>query len=153
MTEFDTKAVDLSGILNKGAEEKAKQVPDPSTYHLLCVLPDIEEEARHAVGESEVVEPAKEAVDREHQGQQPEIGHRQVEGVDRDEHDAQDGYRHVPHAVHEGMANHVPQGPLTASRRPHRRADPSPHARDSYISPALAISRARSARCETTRVL
>lgn len=44
MTEFDTKAVDLSGILNKGAEEKARQVPDPSTYHLLCVLPDIEEE-------------------------------------------------------------------------------------------------------------
>lgn len=44
MNEFDTKAVDLSGILNKGAEEKARQVPDPSTYHLLCVLPDIEEE-------------------------------------------------------------------------------------------------------------
>ncbi len=25
------------------AEEKAKQLPDPSTFHLLCVLPDIEE--------------------------------------------------------------------------------------------------------------
>ena len=37
-------AVDLSGILNTSAEEKAKQVPDPSTYHLLCVLPEIEEE-------------------------------------------------------------------------------------------------------------
>lgn len=44
MTEFDVKAVDLSGILNTSAEEKAKQVPDPSTYHLLCVLPEIEEE-------------------------------------------------------------------------------------------------------------
>ena len=44
MTEFDVKAVDLSGILNPSAEEKAKQVPDPSTYHLLCVLPEIEEE-------------------------------------------------------------------------------------------------------------
>ena len=44
MTEFDVQAVDLSGILNATAEEKAKQVPDPSTYHLLCVLPDIDEE-------------------------------------------------------------------------------------------------------------
>lgn len=37
-------AVDLSGVLNTSAEEKAKQVPDPATYHLLCVLPEIEEE-------------------------------------------------------------------------------------------------------------
>ena len=44
MSEFDVKAVDLSGVLNASAEEKAKQVPDPVTYHLLCVLPDIDEE-------------------------------------------------------------------------------------------------------------
>jgi len=44
MTEFDVQAVDLSGILNASADEKAKQVPDPATYHLLCVLPDIDEE-------------------------------------------------------------------------------------------------------------
>jgi co-chaperonin GroES (HSP10) len=44
MTEFDVSAVDLSGILNASAEEKARQVPDPATYHILCVLPDIEEE-------------------------------------------------------------------------------------------------------------
>lgn len=44
MTEFDVQAVDLSGILNASAEEKAKQVPDPATYHLLCVLPDIDDE-------------------------------------------------------------------------------------------------------------
>ena len=44
MTEFDVSAVDLSGVLNASAEEKAKQVPDPATYHLLCVLPEIEEE-------------------------------------------------------------------------------------------------------------
>jgi len=44
MTEFDVEAVDLSGILNTSAEEKAKQIPDPATYHLLCVLPDVEEE-------------------------------------------------------------------------------------------------------------
>jgi co-chaperonin GroES (HSP10) len=44
MSEFDVAAIDLSGILNTSAEEKAKQVPDPATFYLLCVLPDIEEE-------------------------------------------------------------------------------------------------------------
>ena len=44
MTDFNVQAVDLSGILNKPAEDKAKQIPDPSTYHLLCVLPEIDEE-------------------------------------------------------------------------------------------------------------
>ncbi len=44
MTPFDVQAVDLSGILNKPAEEKAKQIPEPATYHLLCVLPEIDEE-------------------------------------------------------------------------------------------------------------
>lgn len=43
-TEFDVKAVDLSQILNKPAEDKAKQIPDPVTFHLLCVLPEIDEE-------------------------------------------------------------------------------------------------------------
>jgi len=31
-------------VLPGTAEEKAKQVPDPSTYHLLCVLPEVDEE-------------------------------------------------------------------------------------------------------------
>lgn len=44
MTNFNVQAVDLSGILNKSSEEKARQIPDPSTYHLLCVLPEIDEE-------------------------------------------------------------------------------------------------------------
>lgn len=30
--------------LPETAEQKAKQVPDPATYHLLCVLPEIDEE-------------------------------------------------------------------------------------------------------------
>ena len=30
--------------LPETAEEKARQLPDPSTYHLLCVLPEIEKE-------------------------------------------------------------------------------------------------------------
>jgi len=44
MSEFDTAAVDLSGILNTSAEEKAKQLPDPKTYQLLCVVPEAMEE-------------------------------------------------------------------------------------------------------------
>ena len=30
--------------LPQTAEEKARQVPDPATYHLLCVLPEIDEQ-------------------------------------------------------------------------------------------------------------
>jgi co-chaperonin GroES (HSP10) len=44
MTEFDVAAVDLSGILNTSAEDKAKQLPDPKTFHLLCVVPEAMEE-------------------------------------------------------------------------------------------------------------
>lgn len=44
MNKFDVQAVDLSGILNTSTEEKAKQIPEPSTFHLLCVLPEIDEE-------------------------------------------------------------------------------------------------------------
>ena len=44
MNKFDVQAVDLSGILNTSVEEKAKQIPEPSTFHLLCVLPEIDEE-------------------------------------------------------------------------------------------------------------
>ena len=44
MTEFDVAAVDLSGILNKPDEDKAKQLPDPKTFHLLCVVPEAMEE-------------------------------------------------------------------------------------------------------------
>jgi co-chaperonin GroES (HSP10) len=44
MTEFDVAAVDLSGILNKTAEDKAKQLPDPKTFHILCVVPEAMEE-------------------------------------------------------------------------------------------------------------
>lgn len=43
-TNFDVAAVDLSGVLTASAEEKAKQIPDPATYHLLCMLPEAKEE-------------------------------------------------------------------------------------------------------------
>jgi len=44
MTEFNVAAVDLSGILNKTAEDKAKQLPDPRTFHILCVVPEAMQE-------------------------------------------------------------------------------------------------------------
>jgi len=44
MSEFDVSAVDLAGVLNKEPIEKARQVPDPVTYHILCMLPKAEEE-------------------------------------------------------------------------------------------------------------
>ena len=44
MTKFDVGAVDLSGVLNTSPEEKAKQLPDPKTFHLLCVVPEAMEE-------------------------------------------------------------------------------------------------------------
>jgi co-chaperonin GroES (HSP10) len=44
MTQFDVNAVDLSGILNKDSEDKAKQLPDPKRFHLLCVVPEAMEE-------------------------------------------------------------------------------------------------------------
>ena len=51
MTEFDASAVDLSGILNTTSEQKARQLPDPKTYRLLCVVPEaIEEFADSEIG-------------------------------------------------------------------------------------------------------
>jgi co-chaperonin GroES (HSP10) len=41
---FDVQAVDLSNLLNKPVEDKARQVPDPATFHLLCMLPEAQEE-------------------------------------------------------------------------------------------------------------
>jgi co-chaperonin GroES (HSP10) len=38
-----SKAVDLSAIMDKSAEEKAKQLPEPSGYHILVALPEADE--------------------------------------------------------------------------------------------------------------
>lgn len=37
-------AVDLSGLLNKKAEEKATQLPKPAGYKILCAIPPQEKE-------------------------------------------------------------------------------------------------------------
>jgi co-chaperonin GroES (HSP10) len=57
MTEFDTSAVDLSGILNKGNEDKAKQLPDPKTFHILTVVPEAMQE--YAESESGIIKSAQ----------------------------------------------------------------------------------------------
>jgi len=44
LSDFNVQAVDLSGLLNKPVEDKATQIPDPKTYHLLCMLPEAKEE-------------------------------------------------------------------------------------------------------------
>jgi co-chaperonin GroES (HSP10) len=55
MTNFDVQAVDLSGVLNTTPEEKARQVPDPVTFHILCMLPKADEE----IGESGLIKTAQ----------------------------------------------------------------------------------------------
>ena len=37
------KAVDLSAILHKEAEERAKQLPKPQGYRIICAIPEAEE--------------------------------------------------------------------------------------------------------------
>ena len=39
-----SKAVDLSAVMYKKAEEKAKQLPKPTGYRILCAIPEAEKE-------------------------------------------------------------------------------------------------------------
>jgi co-chaperonin GroES (HSP10) len=38
------QAIDLSALMTKSDEEKAKQLPDPSGYRILCAIPEVEQE-------------------------------------------------------------------------------------------------------------
>ena len=58
MSTFDVSAVDLSGILNKNNEEKAKQLPDPAGFMLLTVVPEAMEE--YAESEAGIVKSSQE---------------------------------------------------------------------------------------------
>jgi len=58
MMTDEVKLPDLKIALTEGGptstlpsspEEKAKQVPDPATFHLLCVLPEIDEEYENGI--------------------------------------------------------------------------------------------------------
>jgi co-chaperonin GroES (HSP10) len=44
MNDMIANAVDLSGLLDTSAEQKAKQLPEPKTFHILCVVPEAMEE-------------------------------------------------------------------------------------------------------------
>jgi co-chaperonin GroES (HSP10) len=45
MSEIDlSQAVDLSALMDKSHEEKAKQLPQPSGYRMLCAIPEQEKE-------------------------------------------------------------------------------------------------------------
>lgn len=39
-----TQAIDLSALMDKSHEEKAKQLPQPSGYRILCAIPEQEKE-------------------------------------------------------------------------------------------------------------
>ena len=39
-----SQAVDLTAVLNRDAEEKARQLPQPSGYRILCAIPEAEEQ-------------------------------------------------------------------------------------------------------------
>lgn len=44
MSDLDlSKAVDLSAVMHKKVEEKAKQLPKPSGYKILCAIPEAEQ--------------------------------------------------------------------------------------------------------------
>lgn len=44
MSELNlSQAVDLAAVLNKEAEERAKQLPAPKGYRILCAIPEAEE--------------------------------------------------------------------------------------------------------------
>ena len=47
---YDIRAVDLSAVLNTSAEEKAKQLPMPSGYRILCAVPEAEKEYEGGLG-------------------------------------------------------------------------------------------------------
>jgi hypothetical protein len=45
MSELDlSKAVDLSAVMHRSSEEKAKQLPQPSGYRILCAIPEVDKE-------------------------------------------------------------------------------------------------------------
>jgi co-chaperonin GroES (HSP10) len=51
MSEIDlSKAVDLSQLMAKTAEEKATQLPKPQGYRILCAIPEAEEKHDGEVG-------------------------------------------------------------------------------------------------------
>lgn len=54
MSDLDlTQAVDLSALMDKSAEEKARQLPIPSGYRILCAIPEAEKEFESGILKSD----------------------------------------------------------------------------------------------------
>ena len=54
MSNLDlSQALDLSAVMNKAAEEKAKQLPKPSGYRILCAIPEVEETFENGILKSD----------------------------------------------------------------------------------------------------
>jgi co-chaperonin GroES (HSP10) len=49
-----SQAVDLSAVMNKDAEEKAKQLPKPSGYRILCAIPEQEKETEGGILKADI---------------------------------------------------------------------------------------------------
>jgi co-chaperonin GroES (HSP10) len=54
MSNLDlSQALDLSAVMNKAAEDKAKQLPKPSGYRILCAIPEAEEKYENGILKSD----------------------------------------------------------------------------------------------------
>ena len=49
-----SQAIDLSAVMNKETEEKAKQLPKPSGYRILCAIPEQEKETEGGILKADI---------------------------------------------------------------------------------------------------
>lgn len=49
-----SQAIDLTAVMNKAAEEKAKQLPEPKGYRILCAIPEVEDTFENGLAKSDV---------------------------------------------------------------------------------------------------
>ncbi len=49
-----SQAIDLSAVMNKESEEKAKQLPKPSGYRILCAIPEQEKETEGGILKADI---------------------------------------------------------------------------------------------------
>jgi len=54
MSNLDlSQAIDLTAVLDKEAEEKAKQLPKPQGYRILCAIPEVEKEFDNGIAKAD----------------------------------------------------------------------------------------------------
>jgi len=49
-----SKAVDLSALMHKEADQKARQLPKPSGYRILCAIPEVEDTFDNGIAKSDL---------------------------------------------------------------------------------------------------